>query len=482
MPSAQNNRQLLNDSSSLLKGIRHLRPRGSYDPLPPPGGYPLPAYIRRRFSFAPQLPNLSTLSLMPDFASSSTSLDEQADASVMQESSSLHVHYVPARRPERVSLERKLATLKKTPEIPSTYSDTSAHRRSVVADKVSNSSSVEVHNPSLSTHTTRGLRRVGGQNSLRAKIGRGTDIDTASEISSVHSKTASSVSTTPWTSLDSLEHRDDNGSDSIDTVDQEPYQLVRCLAEESPNLFGTFCILDLQLEGNPVRCATDDMIPIDRASDEYLFLDEEAFGTPYQLQTMLYGGQEKQGVPVAGTLIDVKDTTARASHRWVGLVDLTDFMRGLDLDIWLTVGYEEMDKAGIRRTSGKSKACPSIANPLASADNLGEVIQTLHRDYFIIGVTDMDERNWSITMVSPTLSASKDVRRPEFLDMHSMTDQLNVPLPFTTRVNWSMPGLHDKVYYIPMSGPELVCWLCFLVDNELPDLWPSLETEDTEFF
>lgn len=418
---------------------------------------------------------------MPDFASSSISRDGQADASVMQETSSLHVQYIPARRPERVRLERNLATPKKTPENRSTYSNPSAHRRSVVSNEVSNRrSSVEVPDPSSSAHTTRGLRKVQGRTSLRANIARGTDIDTASEISSVHSKTSSSVATTPRTSLDSLEHRNDNGSDSICTVDQETYQLVRCLAEESPNLFGTFCILDLQLEGNPVRCATDDMVPIDRASDEYFYLNEEAFGTPYQLQTMHYDGQKMQGFTVAGTLVDVKDTTARASYRWVGLVDLTKFMRGLDEDIWLTVAYEEMDKAGIRRTSGKSRACPDIANPLASADNLGEVIQTLHRDYFIIGVTE--NRNWSITMVSPTLSASKDVRRPGFLDIHSITDQLNVPLGFTTRVNWSMPGLHDRLYCIPMSAPKLVCWLCFLVDNELPDLWPSLETEDTEFF
>lgn len=383
------------------------------------------------------------LSLMPDFASSSISLERQA-ASVMQESSSLHVQYSPAKRP-------------------------------VVTDKVSICSrSGEVQDPSFGTQTNRSLRRVQGRTSLHAQIERGIDIDTASDISSSHSKTASSVPTTPRTSLDSLEYGD-NGDASID---QETYQLMRCLAEESPNLFRTFCILDLQLEGKRLRCATEDMLPIDRASDEDLFLDEEAFGTPYHLQTMLYHGQEMQVVPVAGALVDIQDSTARASHRWVGLIDLTYLMCGLDEDIWLTIAYEEMDKAGIQRTSGKSKAHPV---PADSADQTIQVIQSLHRDYFVIGVTGTKRPEWNITMISPKLSAFKDIRRPGFLDVHSMTSQLNVPLRFTTQVSWSTPGLHDQLYCIPMSGPKLVCWLCFLVDSELPDLWPSLETGDTEY-
>ncbi|KAL8692489.1 MAG: hypothetical protein Q9218_002492 [Villophora microphyllina] len=482
MPNTQDNRQ------PLLEAIQHLRPRGSYDPLPPPGGYPLSAYIKRKFSFAPQLSNISMLSLMPDFASSSMSLGKQVDLSETQEKCSLHFHCIPQGRPETVNAKHRQAAPKKSQEVQSTHFKSGTSERPVISDHFrSNAGSNTSQDTTLEPQIPRSLRRVRGRNYLHAQIASDSGLDVGSDISSIRSNTTSSVPTTPRTSLDSLQDEDssvalsDNGDAPANACelaadDQEVYQFVKCLVEESPNFFGTFCILNLQLEGKPIQCATVNMLPEYQGPDEFVFLDEAAFGTPYRFQTMPYEGQERQVVPVAGTLVHVDDTSHSASFRWIGLVDLTDFMRGLNEDIWLTVAYEEMDKAGIRRTSGKSKAHPATATSIPSTDRMVEVIQSLHRDYFVIGITDMKKQNWTITLLSPTLSASKEVRRPDFLDIQGIKGQLNIPLEFTTQVKWSMPGLREQLYCIPMSGPKLVCWLCFLVDSELPDLWPSFET------
>ncbi|KAL8726007.1 MAG: hypothetical protein Q9181_006204 [Wetmoreana brouardii] len=498
MPSSRNSKKLLKNPNDLLEAAEHLRPRGSYDPLPPPGGYPLPAYIRRKFSFAPQLPNISMLSLMPDFASSSMDLNVQLDESKEQDtlhgqSSSLHVHYSSPKRSGMVGAERQ--------QKPQTFSchgsqqtffasSTSRHPVPIADANGMSNYSVQSHKPDA--QPSRGPRRIQGRNSLHVRTASSLSNGTLSESSSTQSPSESSASTTSRTSTspscdeifsNSTMSLDDEavGTSHLAAIDAEPSKILRRLAAQSPNLFGSFCIIDLQLEGKPIRCTSHDMLPIDLASDGVLFLDEGNRGTPYQLRTVRDGGRVIQSVALDGALMDINSTSARPSHHFVGEADLTAFMQG-DLDdnedVWLTIAYEEMEKAGIRRTDRNCKASPSTSALFTDIDQVCEVIQSLHRDYFVIGVTG-NQRDWSITMMSPTLSASKELRRPDFLDFGKLASRLSIPQRFVTRAKWRTPGLRDKLYCVPMSGPKLVCWLCFLVDRELPDIWPKSSTRST---
>ncbi|KAL8702583.1 MAG: hypothetical protein Q9201_004242 [Fulgogasparrea decipioides] len=499
MPSSRNSKKLLKNPNNLLEAAEHLRPRGSYDPLPPPGGYPLPAYIRRKFSFAPQLPNISMLSLMPDFASSSMDLNLHLDKSkepdmMHGQPNSLHVHCSSPKTSGMVGPEwqQKPQTFSFHGSQQTFFASSTSRRPVPTADANGMSNySVQSHKPEV--QPSRGHRRLQGRNPLHVRTASSLSNGTLSESSSTQSHSDSSALTTSMTSISlscdellsnsSIPLDDDSvGTSQVAAIDAEPSGIVRRLAAQSPNLFGSFCIIDLQLEGKPVRCTSHDMLPIDLASDEVLFLDEGNRGTPYQLRTIRDGERDMQTVALDGALMDINSTSARPSHRFIGEADLTAFMQGDlddDEDVWLTIAYEEMEKAGLRRPHGKRKANASRTASPTNTDPVSEVIQSLHRDYFVIGVTG-NQRDWSITMVSPTLSASKELRRPDFLDFGKLASRLSVPQRFVTRAKWRTPGLRDKLYCVPMSGPKLVCWLCFLVHRELPDLWPDSSTRSTE--
>ncbi|KAL8815777.1 MAG: hypothetical protein Q9223_005118 [Gallowayella weberi] len=487
MPNSRPARTLSKNRGSLNELADHLRPRGSYDPLPPPGGFLLPAYIRRKFSFAPQLPNVSKISLMPDFASSSLDLGIPLDESEARGISfdtpvSLWVHYSPEVHARKNGVERQQKSSRSS--LPRIDTNRAIGNIEYQRDVAVNSARQECqHSQHSNNRRPRSIRRSCGQESLR--------LETASKARSSHDSGCSSLSpyshrsgmTRPTTIVSFAEEEIDGTASPCDqgesasashfsNADEAESRLLGRLAETCPNLLGSFCIIDLQLPGNPIRVTSHDMLPVDLAPDEVLFLDQSDLGAPYKIKIASTGQKELRILPIIADLVDVHGTSARPSHLVVGQIDLTDFIQSApDLDVWLTIAYEEMAKAGIRRTY-RVRDTPTKDNNPRETEQAIDLIRSLHRDYFIIGMSNMDRKEFSITMVSPTLYASKEVRGKYFLDFAKLSSRLNIPQRFVTRVKWQTPGLRDKLYCVPMSGPHLVCWLCFLIDSDLPDIWP----------
>ena len=479
MPGPRKNSKLLKNSNHLKEAVDHLRPRGSYDPLPPPGGFPLPHYIRRKFSFAPQLPNASKISLMPDFASSSLDLGIEIDDSKARGISfdtpiSLWVRYSLESLRERNANDRKQASSRPTlPRLDTSLSSSNKlirHDGDTTSEHPSYNHGYEQY-PDL--RRSRSIRRSRGQESLRrTSSSSNTESELSSNGDTVGLNALSSTTITPRTALgfadDKLHHF--TNSDEVES------RLVKRLAEVIPNLFGSFCIIDLQLPGYPIRVTSHDMLPADLASDEVLFLDSTDMGTPYQLTAMTNGSQKLQILPIVADLVDIHSSSAKPSHLVVGQVDLTEYVsqeQEPDEDVWLAIAYEEMDKAGVRQTYPRPGfRSPNLVVDDGQAEQGIEIIRSLHRDYFIIGMSDSETKEFGVTMVSPTLQASKEIRGKDLLDFPNLSSRLNTPQRFVTRVKWQTVGQRDKVYCVPMSGPHLVCWLCFLVSNDLPDLWP----------
>ncbi|KAL8671057.1 MAG: hypothetical protein Q9168_004428 [Polycauliona sp. 1 TL-2023] len=473
MPGSRRTGKLLENPNDLQEIAEHLRPRGSYDPLPPPGGFPLPAYIKRKFSFAPQLPNASSISLLPDFASSSMDLDIEIDDSEARgifhnTPTSLWVRYSLESLREQNARDRKRPVSKPVLARLDTNFSSSNRLSQYDGRTMVEGSSSNHHNlryPDL--RHSRSIRRSRGQRSLRhqpSSAASTTPSQCSSDDDTVGYNAVSATTMTPQTAFGLA---DENLHRYIGTEGVE-WRLVKRLAEVTPNLFGSFCIIDLQLPGYPIRVTSHDMLPVDLASDEALFLDSSDMEYPYQVKTVSNGSRKLQIVPIVADLVDIHRSTARPSHLVVGQVDLTEFLSDQpdpDEDVWLTIAYEEMDKAGIRQTYPRRE----MQSTCTDAEQGIETLRSLNRDYLIIGITK--ERDFGITMVSPTLQASKDVRGKDFLDFARLSSQLNTPQRFVTRVKWQTAGQRDVLYCVPMSGPHLVCWLCFLVSSELPNLW-----------
>ncbi|KAI4279471.1 MAG: hypothetical protein L6R38_005038 [Xanthoria sp. 2 TBL-2021] len=481
MPGSRMTKKLLKNPNDLKEVAEHLRPRGSYDPLPPPGGFPLPHYIRRKFSFAPQVPNVSKISLMPDFASSSLDLGIEIDDSEARGIShdtpiSLWVRYSLESLRERNARNRQQITSK--PSLPRLNTnlpsnDKIGRHESDVAVRTQSYNHHHLQQPAL--RHSRSIRRSRGQESLRHRrtsAASTTRSESSSEYDTLGFNARSTTTMTPQTALSLADEKIHH----LTSTDEVEARLLSWLAEVVPNLFGSFCIIDLQLPGYPIRVTSHDMLPVDLAPDEVLFLDSSHLGHPYQVETVSNGSQKLEIVSIVADLVDIRGSSAQPSHLVVGQVDLTEFMCSqpeLDEDVWLALAYEEMDKAGVRRTYPRPGSVPrNLILKGSEAERGIEVIRSLHRDYFIIGMSDGETREFGITMVSPTLYASKEVRGKEFLDFARLKTQLNTPQRFVTRVQWQTAGQRDKLYCVPMSGPHLVCWLCFLVHSHLPDIWP----------
>lgn len=493
MSSSRNSKRHLKNPNDLIKGVQHLRPRGSYDPLPPPGGYPLPASIRKKFSFAPQIPNLSQISLMPDFTSSSLDLGVRLDHSEVKKISretptSLYIHYSLLSLPDTLGVQQPLATPRSS--LPRINTATRAQIRSKRpqnrADAVSVVDFGNIQNQQPQIQISQSLRRVLGRESLQTLPISTSHGDLYLGSPSVSSVAESSEPSSPRTFLTSWDKDFSDLTTQIGTdcgsqhpgIDAVECRLVKRLANDTPNLLGTFFIIDLQLPGNPIRVTSQDILPTDLAPDEMLFYDDDVMEIPYKLLTMYEGSQKSQHLPFEGDLVVNDCSKMQPTHRFIGQIDLTNFLEKEledNEDVWLMIAYEEMDKAGIRRSGGRPITDPAVAAPHVEAEQIPQVIKSLHRDYLVIGFSSAPKPHFSITLLSPTLSSRKEINHPGFLDWTTLDEHLSTPQPFITWVNWQTVRLPDKLYCIPMFGPGLVCWLCFLVDNDLPEIWPSSE-------
>ncbi|KAL8742789.1 MAG: hypothetical protein Q9190_004779 [Brigantiaea leucoxantha] len=473
----------------------HLRQRGSYDPLPPPGGYPLPQYVKRRFSIAPQLPDISRLSLISDFTSSldlGIELDESEARKIRQDTpNEIFIRYSLVSLSETECFTSNAGSVR--PQLPkidtsvAKNSSTTLSQASMLKTKLSKDSL-----PRLSrSQESRSLRTLFNEQNIDS-----TSETTPGQFPSSETSTASSPflaskiseESTPLTPEASLnEAIYDSGElpvrymtlsvDDLKESDLICRNTVKMLAHQLPNLFTSFCIVDLCLPGDPIRVTSFDMLPeVNLEPGEALFLAQEKMSIPWKLKIIYDGNKKIHVLPFDGHLQSVSDQTTRPSHRYAGQVDLTGFIENevdSDIDIWLEIAYEEMAKANIHRTLRRPMCHHDTPNK-PEIDQALNVLRSLHRDYFVIGFAgNSSSPHYSIILVSPTLSASREIKDSHFFDFESVKDQLQGGKRFVTRVKWQIPGLRDKAYCIPMFGPELNCWLCFLVDNDLPDIWIS---------
>ncbi|KAI4182709.1 MAG: hypothetical protein LQ346_006513 [Caloplaca aetnensis] len=495
MSSSRNTRRSLKNPKDLVKGIQHLRPRGSYDPLPPPGGFPLPASIRKKFSFAPQLANLSQISLMPDFASSSVALGIELDESearrVRNETpTSIYIQYSLLGSADTLNVQQGTAVPEpRLHRVDGAENERERLREDDHAVGMMGSGEIETRQ---SIRPSRSLRRVRGRDSLQKMTASSSydESDSGSPVfSSIGGSTEPSSPRRACTPLDQ-DFSDLNTQNGFDCTLQRPRldevqsRLVERLAHDTRNLFQSYFIIDLQLM-NAVRVTSHDIIPTGLAPDEVIFYDEDLQEIPYKLLTVSDGEKQTQHMLFEGDLVINGGASTQPRHRFIGQIDLTNFLAReweANEDVWLAIAYEEMEKSGVPRRGKYGRRrwadpAPTVP-PHVEAELVPEVLKALHRDYFVIGFSSTPAPHFSITLVSPTLAARKEINHPGFLDWNSLEEQLSGPQPFVTRVQWQSVQLPDKLYCIPMFGPDLVCWLCFLVDGDVPEIWPDSQEDD----
>ena len=525
-------------------------PRSRYVPLPD-GGYPLPGIIKRRFTLPPRLPTVNHLSTISDFTSSlyGERWSEEIENSLRQANSrrpraqkssdTLRVRYsiLVLEEPEssgplqvpceiRQNSPGRTRTLRRVRGREHLVGPRNRFITSLAVNAISgktratsfaqvyelddsNSETTLVDDDSEAEHPKIESRPVSdaSHNSVATAIYIPANISEAQysgkDARPFSNATIDSVETAIYrpkndsragSLIDAARPISDASIDSIETVIYAPQQaeheqdIYTAVIEYVPHLLSSFCILDLQIPGYPIRVTTQDLLPQETVSQgEAFFLDDSDLEDPWQFKTTGSGDTQTHHIIIQGDLVDASCALTSASHRFTGQLDVTDLINLLELghdsevrdddyDVWLALAHEEMDRLGIHRTirGGPQQSITTSASTLQK-DKALQVLNDLHKDYFVIGPSGDQTGEYCITHLSLNLASSMSpgYGNPleSLFDVEALRGSLNKGERFVARTVSQGSEMPKRLYCLPMFGPELTCFLCFLVDGELRNFW-----------
>ncbi|MCJ1253585.1 hypothetical protein MMC24_001397 [Lignoscripta atroalba] len=416
------------------------------DPILPPGGLPLPAITKRKPSTTHELPAVYRLSVLPDFTSSKIHFrTPELDTSLLP-GRSQNVEKPLLIRYSLVSQESEPQSASKTP--------------------------------------TRTLRKIKGRQTLRASDDGASSIFGSSVDSSADDSlcTGSGVSSTD--SLQGLVKEQESTNHSLERakphVNHCKLPSFEELEKKTDYLLESFCILDWQLPGHPVSVTSADLLPKESlAESETLFLENGNGRKVWEIQRSAGEAGDSYHLLLRGALLE--RNTFTTSHQFVAQIEITQLLDGAmksdipmsntedspdDEDIWMTIAREEMEKAGIRPRGKRTQLAPPIEKPDARVEH----IRSLYESYFVLGPSELNVPEYGITHVSPSLKSSYPQACQTFRDAfprhaHAIHALLSEGRRFMWKIKEHSGGDAQWICCIPMFGPDLNCWLCFLIDE-----------------
>ncbi|KAL8797886.1 MAG: hypothetical protein Q9195_000238 [Heterodermia aff. obscurata] len=442
--------------------------REEYVPLPV-GGYGLPAIVRRKFSFPAQLPNISVLSLLPDFNSTQHDhLDDTLDSSDLPQVSSerhpLRVKYSLIRPKETISDAESPISTPRLRRKPGRISRTSLADSIPELEDLGETDSTS-HNESISNATT------------AVSVTPPTEHST-SQTTSPKDQRERRAATEPRNPQQTrFERFLKEGKIAVSIRDQIAWKFKRCV----PQMLRTFCVTDLQFPGNPIAVVSKDLLPRrDLSCDEAHYLGEEYPKEASQICVDSRDGRKTYRVILQEDLYSCCGSYERPTHRFIGHIDLTKFVESvrfgeddmwiwkpLSPDRWLRLAHEYMREDGFPIEDPPIRYEAKKVSKKVRLDSAMEVIGSLYHDCFVLGLSKTSPGLYETTHVSQSvLRLAQQNSSPP--DLSDLAGDLARGECFYSDLFWATP---KRLYCIPMFGPKLNSWLCFLVDSSLPSVW-----------
>ena len=459
-------------NTKCCQGIKHSLKKAlpcreeKYVPLPV-GGYGLPAIVRRKFSFPAQLPNVSVLSVLPDFNSTQYdhldgSLESSRPPQVSSEPHPLRVKYSLIRPKETISdVESRASTARlrrKTGQISRASLELSIPEVGETDESTS-------HDESLSNATTVGSVTPPTKHKTVRTI---SPKDQPKRVASTKPQSPQQTQFARFLG---------EGKAAVSIRDQIAWKFKRCV----PQMLRTFCVTDLQFPGNPIAVVSKDLLPRQRLScDEAHYLGEEYPKEASQICVDTCDGRTTYRVILQEDLYSCCGDYDRPTHRYIGHLDLTNFVesvrfdendiwmwRPLSADRWLRVAHEYMREDGFTVEDPAIRYEAKKVPKKVRLDCAMEIIDSLYRDCFVLGLSKTSPGLYETTHVSQSVLklAFENDSPPDLTDL---VGNLARGECFYSDVFWDTP---KRLYCVPMYGPKLNSWLCFLVDRSLPALW-----------
>ena len=253
----------------------------------------------------------------------------------------------------------------------------------------------------------------------------------------------------------------------------------------------SLCVIDLESTDRRIGFTSRDLIPKEPlASGECLYLEDYLDDQDWVIQSSVdevsrrsYHLLLKHHFRMYGNNITMheahRQTATHSSRCMYAQVDITEIAEDtiFDLwaeDVWLKIAADEMEKLALRKTLSWKHLSLFQEPPLAK-EELWEVvsrIRSFYELYLVLGPRSATGASYEVTYVSSSLlDLGGDDYLEDFTTVIREKQQISCLFRrgerffFDTRRHLSQP--RQIACCVPMFGPALSCWVCFMITGTL---------------
>ena len=246
-----------------------------------------------------------------------------------------------------------------------------------------------------------------------------------------------------------------------------------CLQVRTTGLLQSFCILDAQLPGKPICVASKDMIPSGPfAENEALFIEGDLGDEAMRIESTERNGVVANHLLLKHELVPIG--SAETSHEVISQIDITNLtLKCTDEDLWLQIATEEMKRLATWNKVLLSHL-PVLPSPFEDLptdvqQNIN-YIQAFNSFSFIISQSTKDSSSYELTHVSKHWPTASDDFIPGIVQgfnegLPKLGKHLSKGERFFFDIRSDLSTKQELVCCVPMFGPMLSCWLCFLISG-----------------
>lgn len=284
-----------------------------------------------------------------------------------------------------------------------------------------------------------------------------------------------------------------------------------------PICFNSLCISDPKLKGGPVRLKSCNFLPgpeslkvgdchflntqVSKINNCCLTSRPDSKGqTQYILQyvTNLTGHECDTPAFTLASQMDVTNTlhqlaTIFVKHRRRVPIRVKHDLQLNELGVLFNTGIsspgEALDRTEVAqeekqpcKTSIAAENVPKILIPhkdpaLVEFHELVKDIRFFHKYCFTLSPAMDGQGFWQITWMSCAIQdrpedVAKSLSHTDTKRLLELSRLLGKKDPMSMKVKWGVEGKDKLIYCVPMlDGAKLDCWVCFLVDANVPLLW-----------
>lgn len=252
-------------------------------------------------------------------------------------------------------------------------------------------------------------------------------------------------------------------------------QLFGEIRDLTKDFLCSFSVVDKQLSGDPISVVSRDLLPKSPIpSGESLYVSNQLDTGDWTLKSSGTGKSISHFLILKQALFQREGS--RHSHELFAQLDVTNLVENVrsdssEEDVWLYTAAEEMEKLSIKNNMLLHHlSLPKSITVQSITESRMNIIRCFYQLFFVLCQPSSDSTLCAITHVSSSLlqheaEYTSKVANAFRRDCFDIQKQLSRGERFFFDIREDMTGDRQLVCCVPMFGPNLNCWLCFLISG-----------------